>query len=79
MTHLGHHGDEFITGAAERVADVRRDRGFSISFDDAVGFQVAQLRREHLFAYAGKKIAKLGEASRPKAKVPNHERFPLAA
>jgi hypothetical protein len=58
---------------------LRRGGRFDFALNDAVFFQLAELRGEHFFANAGKKIAEFGEAPRLEAQMPDDQDFPLAA
>ena len=53
VAQLGHHGDEFITGFGEAVSDLRRNGWLDLALDDAIFFELTQLRGEHFFADSG--------------------------
>jgi hypothetical protein len=74
------HGiNEFFAGAGERISDLRRRGVGNFAMDNAVVFELAELRGEDFFAHAGKKIAKFCEAFRAEAQIPDGEDLPLAA
>jgi hypothetical protein len=74
------HGlDELLAGTREGVGDLRRRGVRDLAMDDAVGFHLAELRGQDFFADAGEKIAKLREALRAEAQMPDGEDFPFAA
>jgi hypothetical protein len=74
------HGlDELLAGTREGVGDLGRRGVRDLAMDDAVGFHLAELRGQDFFADAGEKIAKLREALRAEAQMPDGEDFPFAA
>ena len=78
-TEIAHRLDKFLTRASERVSDLGRGRGRDPTADDAVRFELTKLRGQNFFADAGKKVAKLGEAFRIEAQMPNGEHLPFSA
>ena len=48
------------------------------AMDDAVAFELAQLRAQDFFADARQQIAKLGKAFRPEAEMPDGQHLPFA-
>ena len=63
VAHVGHHGDEVVTGFGEVVSDLRRRGRFYFTLDDSVLFELTQLRGENFFADSGQKFANFRETA----------------
>ena len=79
VTHLGHHRDQLIAGGRERVSHLWRVAELGFALDYAVGFELAKLSRQDLFAHTGEQVAQLGKAARAEAEMPHHQNLPLTA
>jgi len=76
--HFFHDGNEVTAGFGEGVGDFGRGivRGFARN--NAVLFELAQLRGENFFGDAREKVAKFGEALRFEREIPERQNFPFA-
>ena len=67
VAHGGHHGDEVVTGFGEVVSDLRRGGRLDSSLDDAVLFELTQLRGKNFFTDSGQEFAYFRETARHEA------------
>ena len=79
VAQFGHHRDEVVAGFAEVVGHLLRHGCLDATLDDAVFFQLTQLRGKDFFAHAGEQVTEFGKAPRHEAEMPDQQNFPLTA